>query len=116
MIDGSYMATVASAEAGLQVSTVIETTLDGYVLVGSSRERRGFDLSVDRAVSELLIERAASFAPGVAALARQAAWAGLRPWLPGGLPAIGPSSAAEGLWSPPGTRARVWRTGRSPAG
>ena len=28
----------------------------------------------------------------------EAAWAGLRPWLPGGLPAIGPSAAADGLW------------------
>ena len=29
---------------------------------------------------------------------RVAAWAGLRPWLPGHLPAIGPSAAVEGLW------------------
>ncbi len=47
VIDGSYMAAVESADAGLAVSTVVETTLDGHVLVGSSRERRGFDLSVD---------------------------------------------------------------------
>ena len=98
VIDGAYMASVASADAGLQVSTVMETTLDGHVLVGSSRERRGFDLSVDPAVSELLIERAARLAPGVAALERQDAWTGLRPWLPGGLPALGPSAAAEGLF------------------
>jgi D-amino-acid dehydrogenase len=35
--------------------------------------------------------------PSLAGLERDSAWAGLRPWLPG-LPAIGPSVAADGLW------------------
>jgi glycine/D-amino acid oxidase-like deaminating enzyme len=98
VIDGGYMAAVESEEAGLQVSTVIETTLDGHVLVGSSRERRGFDLSVDPAVSDALIRAARRLAPGIEELAVDSAWSGLRPWLPGGLPAIGPTRAAEGLW------------------
>jgi glycine/D-amino acid oxidase-like deaminating enzyme len=98
VIDGSYMAAVESDDAGLAVSTVVETTLDGHVLVGSSRERRGFDLSVERSVSEALLAAAARLAPGIAELSIDGAWAGLRPWLPGGLPAIGPSAAAEGLW------------------
>ena len=98
LIEGAYMATVASPAARLQVSTVIETTLDGHVLVGSSRERRGFDTAVDPALSERLVERAARLVPGLAALRLESAWAGLRPWLPGGLPAIGPSDAAAGLW------------------
>ena len=98
VIDGSYMAAVESERAGLLVSTVVETTLDGHVLVGSSRERRGFDLSVEPSVSEALLESAARIAPGIRELRVDGAWAGLRPWLPGGLPAIGPSAAAEGLW------------------
>jgi D-hydroxyproline dehydrogenase subunit beta len=98
VIEGGYMAAVANADAGLLVSPVIETTLDGYVLVGSSRERRGFDLSVDPKVSDALLREAARLAPGIAELAFDSAWAGLRPWLPGGLPAIGPTSAAEGLF------------------
>jgi D-hydroxyproline dehydrogenase subunit beta len=98
VIDGSYMAAVENEDAGLAVSSVIETTLDGHVLVGSSRERRGFDLSVDPAVSEALLASAARIAPGLAELATDDAWSGLRPWLPGGLPAIGRSGAAEGLW------------------
>jgi D-hydroxyproline dehydrogenase subunit beta len=98
VIDGSYMAAVESGDAGLAVSTVVETTLDGHVLVGSSRERRGFDLDVDAAVSAALLDSAARIAPGVRALAVDGEWAGLRPWLPGGLPAIGRSEAAEGLW------------------
>ena len=98
VIDGSYMAAVESEDATLQVSTVMETTLDDHVLVGSSRERRGFDLSVDPAVTDLLLAAAVRLAPGIADLTTDAAWAGLRPWLPGGLPAIGPTNAAEGLF------------------
>jgi D-hydroxyproline dehydrogenase subunit beta len=98
VIDGSYMAAVESDDAGLQVSTVMETTLDGHVLVGSSRERRGFDVEVDTAVTDALLTAAVRLAPGIADLAAGAAWAGLRPWLPGGLPAIGPTKAAAGLF------------------
>ena len=49
-------------------------------------------------MSAALLSAAARFAPGVRQLAVDAAWAGLRPWLPGGLPAIGRSAAADGLW------------------
>jgi D-hydroxyproline dehydrogenase subunit beta len=98
VIDGSYMAAVESDDAGLQASTVMETTLDGHVLVGSTRERRGFDTSVDPTVTDTLIAHAAQLAPGIADLNIDTAWAGLRPWLPGGLPAIGPTQAADGLF------------------
>ena len=98
VIDGSYMAAVEREDARLAVSTVVETTLDGHVLVGSSRERRGFDVSVDPVVSAALLDSAARIAPGIRALRVDGEWAGLRPWLPGGLPAIGRSQVAEGLW------------------
>ena len=98
VIDGGYTAAVESEDAGLQVSTVIETTLDGHVLVGSSRERKGFDTTVDPAVSAALLKAAARLAPAIADLEIDSAWAGLRPWLPGGLPAIGPTKAADGLF------------------
>jgi glycine/D-amino acid oxidase-like deaminating enzyme len=98
VIDGSYMSAVESEDAGLAVSTVVETTHDGHLLVGSSRERRGFELAVEPAVTEALLANAARIAPGIRALQIDSAWAGLRPWLPGGLPAIGRSGAADGLW------------------
>ena len=75
---------------------MLETTWQGKVLVGSSRERRGFDTSVDPAVTATLLERAARVMPGVAGRAVDEAWAGLRPWLPDGLPAIGLSQT--GVW------------------
>ncbi len=98
VVDGSYLASVASGSSALEVSTVVETTWEGDVLVGSSRERRGFDTRVDPAVSDAMVVRAARLFPGLARLPVAAAWAGLRPWLPDHRPAIGPSSAVAGLW------------------
>ena len=98
VVDGSYLLSVASPDAGLELATVVETTWEGDVLVGSSRERRGFDTRVDPALSEALVERAARLFPRLARLPVAAAWAGLRPWLPDHLPAIGPSAAVQGLW------------------
>jgi D-hydroxyproline dehydrogenase subunit beta len=98
VVEAGYLGSVASVDAGLQVTTVLETTWEGDVLVGSSRERRGFDLSVDDAVSDAMLEQGFALMPGLRALRRDAAWAGLRPWLPDHLPAIGPSGAVAGLW------------------
>jgi D-hydroxyproline dehydrogenase subunit beta len=98
VVDGSYLGSVTSASAGLELSTVVETAWDGDVLVGSSRERRGFDTSVDPGVGEAMVERAARLFPRLHELPVASAWAGLRPWLPDHLPAIGPSRAVAGLW------------------
>jgi glycine/D-amino acid oxidase-like deaminating enzyme len=98
VVDGGYVAAVAAPDAAVQVSSVLETTWDGAVLVGSSRERRGFDTTVDPAVTEALLEHAARLMPETARLEIDATWAGLRPWLPDGLPALGPSRAVPGLW------------------
>jgi D-hydroxyproline dehydrogenase subunit beta len=98
VVEAGYLGSVASIAAGLQVTTVLETTWEGDVLVGSSRERRGFDLSVDDAVSAAMLRQAFALMPGLRGLAVDAAWAGLRPWLPDHLPAIGPSSVVAGLW------------------
>jgi len=98
VVEAGYLASVNSAEAALQVTTVLETSWEGDVLVGSSRERRGFDVAVDEAVSHAMVDRAAALMPGLRGLAVDAAWAGLRPWLSDHLPAIGPVGAVDGLW------------------
>jgi glycine/D-amino acid oxidase-like deaminating enzyme len=98
VVDGSYLGSVMSGDAGLQLSTAVETTWNGDVLVGSSRERRGFDLDVDPSVSDAMVARAARLFGALAGLPRAAAWSGLRPWLPDHLPAIGPSARVPGLW------------------
>ena len=98
VVEAGYLGSVVSDDAGLQVTTVLETTWEGEVLVGSSRERRGFDLGVDEAVTRAMLEQAFALMPGLRALTLDAAWAGLRPWLPDRLPAIGPARAVAGLW------------------
>jgi D-hydroxyproline dehydrogenase subunit beta len=98
VVDGSYLASVLSAEADLQVTTVLETTSDGDLLVGSSRRRSGFDDAVEGEVGEAMVARAARLMPVVRELSARRSWSGLRPWLPDHVPAIGPSSAADGLW------------------
>jgi glycine/D-amino acid oxidase-like deaminating enzyme len=98
VVDGSYLLAVGSSDAGRQVSTVLETTWDGHVIVGSSRERSGFDPTIDHALARAVQERAACLVPDVAGLVADSTWVGFRPWLPDHLPAIGPSRIAEGLW------------------
>ena len=96
VVDGSYLLNVASEDAARQTATVVETTHDGHVLVGSSRERVGFDDSVSDELSTLLRESAARLVPDLAGLRPDDAWVGFRPWLPDHLPAIGPTPI-EGL-------------------
>jgi glycine/D-amino acid oxidase-like deaminating enzyme len=98
VVDGSYLLSVASTGSERQVSTVVETTWDGHLVVGSTRERCGFDPSVDDALAAEVRERAARLVPAVAGLATDAAWVGFRPWLPDHLPAIGASARVPGLW------------------
>ncbi len=98
VVDGSYLLALRSPDAARQVSTVIETTWDGHVIVGSSRERSGFDESVDGELARGFQERAATLVPDVRGLALERTWIGFRPWLPDHLPAIGASRRVPGLW------------------
>ncbi len=68
---------------------------DGRVLAGSTMEQAGFDKSVTGAGLRDLSARALALVPALATAPFHSAWAGLRPALPDGLPAIG--RAAPGL-------------------
>jgi glycine/D-amino acid oxidase-like deaminating enzyme len=98
IVDGGYLLSVASTGAERQLTTVIETTADGHLVVGSSRERCGFDDKIDRELAAAMRARAARLVPAAATLEIDDIWVGFRPWLPDHLPAIGPSSAVAGLW------------------
>ncbi len=98
LIEASYIAAAASGAPGRMIASVIEQTLDGdEVLVGSSRERVGFDDRVDDEVTRAMIARAAVFVPALAELPVVRAWCGFRPWLPDGLPAVG--RLDDGVWT-----------------
>jgi glycine/D-amino acid oxidase-like deaminating enzyme len=98
VVDGGYLLAVADEGEARVVATVVETTWDGHVVAGSSRERCGFDPAVDAGLGELLRARAARLIPALADRPIDDAWVGFRPWLPDGLPAIGESSRVRGLW------------------
>jgi glycine/D-amino acid oxidase-like deaminating enzyme len=98
VVDGSYLLSVTSTSTGREISTVIETTHHGHLIVGSTRERCGFDPTVDAQLEDTVRERAARLVPEIAGLQRDAAWVGFRPWLPDHLPAIGPSQHVDGLY------------------
>jgi glycine/D-amino acid oxidase-like deaminating enzyme len=88
LVAASYLDAIGAE--GLAVAPVIEQTLDGdEILVGSSRERVGFDDSVREEVTQAMLTAAARFVPALSTLTVTRAWCGFRPWLPDGLPAIG---------------------------
>ena len=101
LVEAAYLDAAAGPDAGLSIASVIEQTLDGdEVLVGSSRERVGFDATVRDDVTQAMIERAARFVPALRDLPVTRAWCGFRPWLPDGLPAIG--AVGDGVWTSTG--------------
>jgi D-hydroxyproline dehydrogenase subunit beta len=101
LIEAAYMDAVAAGDEGLAVAVVVEQTLDGdEVLVGSSRERLGFEPTVREDLTRAMLERAARFVPALSDLPITRSWCGFRPWLPDGLPAVG--ELEPGIWTSTG--------------
>jgi D-hydroxyproline dehydrogenase subunit beta len=101
LIEAGYVDAVAAGDEGLALAVVVEQTLDGdELLVGSSRERVGFEPTVREQVTQAMLERAARFVPALRELPVTRSWCGYRPWLPDGLPAVGP--LRPGVWTSTG--------------
>lgn len=92
-----YVANVASDNAGLETSAVIEGTHSGTVLIGSSRERVGFDKTLDWEVIRQEAQQAVAIFPFLADVQLMRTYGGFRPYCPDHLPVIGPDSRAPGL-------------------
>ncbi|MEI7778420.1 MAG: FAD-binding oxidoreductase [Actinomycetes bacterium] len=93
-----YIDNVASDSAGLETSTVIEGTQGGPILIGSSRERVGFDRTPDWPVLAGLAALAIAVFPFLASVQLLRAYAGFRPYCPDHLPVIGPDPQISGLF------------------
>ncbi len=93
-----YVGAVGAAEADLRVSTVVEATQAGTVLIGSSRQRVGFDPAIPVAVLRALARGATALFPLLAAVPVLRAYGGFRPYTPDHLPVIGPDPRRAGLW------------------
>ncbi|MFE5735812.1 NAD(P)/FAD-dependent oxidoreductase [Streptomyces celluloflavus] len=92
-----YVANVASGDAGLQTSVVVEGTRAGTVLIGASRERVGFDRSVSLPMLRRLAAQAIGVFPFLAEVALLRSYLGFRPYCPDHLPVIGADPRAPGL-------------------
>lgn len=92
-----YVANVASDNAGLETSAVIEGTMSGTVLIGASRERVGFDKTLDWAVVRRLARQAIEIFPFLAEVQLLRTYGGFRPYCPDHLPVIGPDARVPGL-------------------
>lgn len=96
--DADYVGAVGSDSAELQVSTVVESTWGGTLLLGSSRRQIGF---CDRARPDVLAAIAAGAVrlyPGLADVSVMRAYGGFRPYVPDHLPVIGADPRLPGLW------------------
>ncbi|MEV6011395.1 FAD-binding oxidoreductase [Streptomyces sp. NPDC051976] len=96
--DADYVGAVGSGDADLQTSSVVESTPAGTVLIGSSRERIGFDERLRVDVLRELAAKALVLFPFLAGVSAIRAYGGFRPYLPDHLPLIGPDPRLPGLW------------------
>jgi D-hydroxyproline dehydrogenase subunit beta len=97
-----YVASTQSSDERLEVSTVIEATRSGTVLIGSTRERVGFDLTVSLRALATIAAGALKLFPTLRDVRIIRSYVGFRPYCPDHLPVIGPDPRAPGLWQASG--------------
>ncbi|MEZ5209688.1 FAD-binding oxidoreductase [Gordonia sp. (in: high G+C Gram-positive bacteria)] len=95
---GEYVASTQSSDAGLQTSTVIESTRGGTVLIGSSRERVGFDRAPSLPAIREIAAKALRLYPALREVSVMRSYLGFRPYCLDHLPVIGDDPRAPGLW------------------
>lgn len=95
---GEYVASTQSGDAGLQTSTVIEGTEGGTVLIGSSRERVGFDSTPSLPAIREIAAKALRLYPSLRGVSVMRSYLGFRPYCPDHLPVIGADPRVDGLW------------------
>ncbi|WP_336658753.1 NAD(P)/FAD-dependent oxidoreductase [Leucobacter sp. USHLN153] len=93
-----YVDNVGSGDAGLQASPVVEGTPAGTILIGSSRERVGFDGTVSTEALAAIARNAIELFPFLSDVRMLRHYHGFRPYCPDHLPVIGPDPRAPGLW------------------
>lgn len=92
-----YVANVAASTEGLETSAVVESTRAGTILIGASRERVGFDPSMNAATVALLSQQAVRLFPALSRVQLMRVYRGFRPYCPDHLPVIGPDPRVPGV-------------------
>lgn len=93
-----YLENVASGDAALQTSTVVEGTPGGPVLIGATRERVGFDATPNAQALARLAAGAAALFPFLRGVRIMRSYHGFRPYSADHLPIVGPDPGTPGLW------------------
>jgi glycine/D-amino acid oxidase-like deaminating enzyme len=93
-----YVANVASSDAALETSVVVEGTRGGTLLIGASRERVGFDATLSIEVIKKLSAQAVRTFPILAGVQLMRVYRGFRPYCPDHLPVIGADLRVPGLY------------------
>lgn len=93
-----YVDNVGSGDAGLQASPVVEGTPAGTILIGSSRERVGFDSTISTEALGRIARNAIELFPFLERVRMLRHYHGFRPFCPDHLPVIGHDPRAPGLW------------------
>ena len=70
----------------------------GSCLIGSTRQFRGMDRTVDDALLRRSLRRAQRYVPAMTGVPIVRTWVGLRPYSADGHPLIGPCPGVDGLW------------------
>jgi glycine/D-amino acid oxidase-like deaminating enzyme len=92
-----YLENVASDDAGLQNSAVVEGTPAGPILIGATRELVGFDRRTNPEAVRRLARGAVGLFPILAGVRVMRLYHGFRPFSPDHLPVLGPDPRAPGL-------------------
>ena len=92
-----YVANVASSDAGLETSPVVEGTRSGTVLIGASRERVGFSRTISLPVVRQLAAQAIELFPLLSSINLMRVYLGFRPYCPDHLPIVGADERVPGL-------------------
>lgn len=92
-----YVDNVASNDAALQTSTVVESTRGGTILIGASRERVGYDAGMSPEVVARLAAGAVEIFPFLRRVDLLRVYRGFRPYCPDHLPVIGPDPRVPGV-------------------
>jgi D-hydroxyproline dehydrogenase subunit beta len=97
--DAGYVGTLTADDdpAAVEVSSVVESTQAGTILLGSSREFVGYDRRIDGEVVRAIAARAVRLFPVLAGVRLMRTYVGFRPWLPDHLPAIGEDPRVPGF-------------------
>lgn len=96
--NADYVGAVGASEAELIASAVIESTEGGTVLIGSSRERVGFDDRISPRVYRKLAENALALFPALGDANVIRSYFGFRPYCVDHLPIIGEDHRLPGLF------------------